>query len=344
MEPVGRDRQRFLEEARAAHREHRSDAAYRVLRSVDTGDPLDVDDLHLLADAAWWLGLVNECLRLTEKAHRDYLAAGRIDRAAAQAIDLGGMLALRGEYAIASGWLSRARRLLADRQACPAHGLLTYVDLSQALEEWRLDEAERGADDLVRLGAQLGDDTVGALGLLGQGLVAVRRGHVREGFDLMDEAMLPVVAGTVSPEWAGHIYCTITATCFDLADLNRARRWSDAAERWLEGFSDAVMFNGVCRANNVLLLSAEGDWAAADAEATRVVAELRDLNVEAVAEAEYHRAEMHRLRARWDEAAAAYARADALGREPQPGAALLALARGEEERGWTAVTDAVSRA
>lgn len=344
MEPVGRDRQRLLEEGRAAHRDHRYDAAYRALRSAETGDPLGVDDQHLLADAAWWLGLINECLRLTERAHRDYLAVGRIDRAAAQAIDLGGMLVMRGEYALASGWLSRARRLLVGQPPGTGHGFLTYLDLAQAIEEWRLDEAQRGAKELARLGAKLGDETLGALGLLGQGQVAVRCGQVREGFELLDEAMLPVLAGTMAPDWAGHIFCTITATCFELADLNRARQWVEAVERWLERFSDAVMFNGVCRAHSVLLLSAKGDWAAAEEEAGKVTTELRELNIEAVAEAEYQRAEVHRICGRWDEAALAYARAEALGRQPQPGAALLRLARGDGEGAWTAVTDAVSRA
>ena len=85
---------------------------------------------------------MSECLQLTESAHRDFLATGHLDRAAAQALDLGGMLAMRGEPALASGWLGRARRLLADQPVGRVHGLLWYVDLSMALEEGRLDEAE----------------------------------------------------------------------------------------------------------------------------------------------------------------------------------------------------------
>jgi DNA-binding NarL/FixJ family response regulator len=338
---VGRDR--LLERARSAYREHRYDAAYRALRSASERAPLAPDDQRLLADAAWWLGLVHDCLRLTEQLHRRYLETGDVDRAAAQALELGAMLAMRGEYALASGWLGRARRLLADRPVGFAHGLLAYVDLSQAVEDGRLDEAANAAEQLRRVGERLDEDTLRALGLLGMGVVEVRRGHLSEGFGRLDEAMLPVVAGTVAPDWAGHIYCHITETCLDVADLTRAREWSDAANRWLQGFPDAVMFQGVCRAHRAYLLSVEGEWRAAEAEAEKVAAELRELNVAAVAEAEYLHGEVHRVCARHDEAAAAYARADALGRDPQPGDALLRLAQGDREGSWTAVTDAVTR-
>jgi DNA-binding CsgD family transcriptional regulator len=342
--PAGRERQRLLDEARTAHREHRYDAAYSALRSADAAAPLALEDLQLCADAAWWLGLIHECLRQTEHLHRRYLESGDVDRAAVQALDLGGMLAMRGEYALASGWLSRARRLLAGRPVGYAHGLLAYTDLSQAFAEGRLEEARRIAEQLHRMGDRLGEETLTALGLLGRGLADVRAGDLAAGLRLLDESMLPVVAGAVPPDWAGHIYCTITSTCLDIADLVRAREWVDAADRWLEGFPDAVMFDGVCRAHRVYLFSLEGDWLAAEAEAEKVAADLRELNIEAVAEAEYLRAEVHRLCGRYDDAAAGYARAGGLGRDPQPGEALLELARGDREGSWTAIADAVSRA
>ncbi len=340
---AGVDRERLLERARIAHREHRYDAAYRALCSAGEQGPLATEDQQLLAEAAWWLGLLHECLRLTEQLHHRYIEAGDVDRAAAQALELSAMLAMRGEFALASGWLGRARRLLADRPIGIAHGLLAYVDLSQSVDEGRFDEAASAAEELRRLGERLGVDTLRALGSLGMGVVEVRRGNLSEGFGNLDEAMLPVVAGTVPPDWAGHIYCHITATCLEVADLTRAREWSDAANRWLQGFPDAVMFNGVCRAHRAYLLSVEGDWGAAETEAEKVARELRELNVAAVGEAEYLLGEVHRVRGRHDEAVAAYARADALGREPQPGEALLRLARGDREGSWTAVTDAVSR-
>ena len=51
----------------------------------------------------------------SRRLHRHYLEQGYVDRAAVQAIDLAGMFFMRGEPALGSGWLSRARKLLADQ-------------------------------------------------------------------------------------------------------------------------------------------------------------------------------------------------------------------------------------
>jgi len=344
--PVGSsadDSKRLLAEGRAALRAHRYDAAYDALRSAQGVAALDVEDLHRLAEAAWWLGLMSECLQLTESAHRDFLASGHLDRAAAQALDLGGMLAMRGEPALASGWLGRARRLLADQPVGPIHGLLWYVDLSMALEDARLDDAEQLATELRRVGDQYGDESLVALGYLGSGLATLRRGRVRDAFVLLEEAVLRVVGGGVSPDWAGHIYCTMVSACLRVAEVNRARQWSEAAHRWLENFSEAVMFTGVCRAHDVELLVLEGAWVVAGQQADVVVNELRELNVEAVAEAEYQHGECHRLRGDHELAEGCFERAASLGRDPQPGRALLLLARGDGDGAWSEVTDAVVR-
>jgi hypothetical protein len=92
----------LLEQARAALRVHRYDVAYDALRLAQAVAPLDVEDLHRLAEAAWWLGLMSECLQLTESAHRGFLASGHLDRARRRARPRR-RLAMRGEPALASG-------------------------------------------------------------------------------------------------------------------------------------------------------------------------------------------------------------------------------------------------
>jgi DNA-binding NarL/FixJ family response regulator len=336
------DRDALLAEAREASVRHRYADAYRGLLAAREGAGLADADMQRLVDAAWWLGHVSECLALTEKLHAHYLEQGYVDRAALQAIDLAGMFFMRGEPALGSGWLSRARKLLADQPRGAGHAMLMYVDLSGALEEEQLDVATTGARELQQLGRELGEPTYLALGLLVEGLAEIRRGRLREGFGLLDEAMLPVLADTVAPEFAGNIYCTIIAICEDLADIPRARQWTAATERWLESFSDAVMFHGVCRAHRVHLLATDGEWARAEAEAQQVVLELAELNNDAIAEAEYQLGETHRLRGRTADARVAYDRAAARGRDPQPGAALMELAGGRTDQAWAAITATVA--
>lgn len=131
------DQPDLLQHRRAAYREHRFDVAFMALRSAHELSPLDVEDLLRLADCAWWLGALADCLRLTEDTYDALLSEGRSHRAAAQALEMGGLLAMRGEYALASGWPGRARRLLADQPVGSTHGLLWYLDLAQAIEENR---------------------------------------------------------------------------------------------------------------------------------------------------------------------------------------------------------------
>ena len=338
------DPQHLLDLARGAIDRREYAVAYRTLREAKEKRTLHPDGLSMLANAAWWLGQISECLTISENVHRRYLEDGNVERAALQALDIGGVWMIRGEYGLASGWVSKARRLLDGQPPGRGQGLLTYIDGYQALDEQRLDEATTSARDLQRMGLGLEDETCTALGLLLEGLAAIRRGHLREGFALLDEAMLPVMAGSVTPDWAGNIYCTIMSTCYDLMDLPRAREWTRATERWLSGFSDAVMFLGVCRAHRLQLHAVDGAWSEVEREAAAVEHDLTDLNIGAVAETAYQVGETYRLRGLFDRAAASYRLAAERGRDPQPGASLLRLATGDVDGAWSAVTTAVASA
>lgn len=338
------DGSRLVAAAREAHARRDYRTAYRSLSRARSAQDLANAELVLLADAAWWLGKIGECLRTTEELHRKYVRAGEVDRAAMQALELGFNCFLRGEHLLGSGWVNRARRLMADLPFGEPHCVLAYLDVSQAIEEHRLDEASAGAKDLQRRGEELGSPTFTALGLLCQGLVEIRRGHLRTGFALVDEAMLPVVAQEVEPAWAGNIYCTMISVCHDLADLERAREWTRVTRAWCDRFSDAVMFLGICRAHRVQLLTVEAAWEDIEREVRAVRADLADMNVDAVAEAEYQLGESWRLRGDSGRAAEGFAAARRLGREPQPGEALLLLATGDGTRAWAAITSAVADA
>jgi DNA-binding CsgD family transcriptional regulator len=122
------------------------------------------------------------------------------------------------------------------------------------------------------------------------------------------------------------------AVCHDLADFNRARQWTAATQRWCEQLPSAVMFLGICRIHRVQLLQLGGHWARAEAEVSVACTELAEMNLDVVAEAHYQRAELFRLR---DDLAAAereYRQAEELGRNPQPGVALLRLAQGHVDQ------------
>jgi DNA-binding CsgD family transcriptional regulator len=333
-----------LAEGREAYRRRDWRAAYDRLRPLcDTG-ALEPEDLCALADSAWWMGRVGEHLEISEEAHRRYLADGRADDAAVNALDLGFVWMMRGDAAIGSGWISRARRLLAGRPAGVAHGFLRYVDVSTALDDLDLDAAVTGARELQELGDRYGAPTLTSLGLLTEGLARIRAGDVRGGFGLVDEAMLPVLADQVKPDWAGSVYCSTMLTCHQLADVKRAREWNRATRQWCASFSDAVMFLGVCRLHSVQLMFTEGAWADAATEARRVCQELDGVNMYVVAEGRYWLGELCRVRGDLAGARSEYDAAADLGRDPQPGRSLLLLADGDPDGAWRSVTAAVATA
>jgi ATP/maltotriose-dependent transcriptional regulator MalT len=322
----------LLAAARDSHTHRDWPGAYRAFSLIRQLHELDTDDLHALGDAAWWLGLIKETLTISEECYRRYLQEGRPLRAAVTALDAGFSWILRGEIAIGSGWLSRARQLLADQPPCAEQAFVIWMDGSEALAAGDLDAALVAARQVKEAGQRFASPTFTSLGLLSEAMVAIERGQLKRGLTLMDEAMLPVLAGQVQPEWAGNIYCQMMAVCHDLADFNRARQWTTATQRWCEELPSAVMFLGICRIHQVQLMQLGGQWARAEAEVSVACTELAEMNVDVVAEAHYQRAELFRLRDDLPAAEREYRRAEKLGRNPQPGLALLRLAQGQVDQ------------
>ncbi|MDN5932840.1 MAG: LuxR C-terminal-related transcriptional regulator, partial [Pseudonocardia sp.] len=316
----------YLARARAAGAAGDWDSAYRAFTEAGRHAPLPVDAERGLGLAAWWLGRIPESLALAERTHRRQLADGEVEQAAGDAVELAVMLLLRGETAVGSGWLSRAQRLLEGRPECQALGLLRYVECLGALGA-DLPAALVGGRRLRAMGERLPDATLTALGLMVEGTAQVRGGGVDAGFALLDESMLGVVAGQVLPEYAGAIYCNLMEVCHQVADVERARQWTEATERWCGAFSSAVMFVGICRVHRAQLLALEGEWDRAAELARRVCGDLDGVAVSAVADAFCLLADVQRLRGDLDAAGEALGRARELGGCVQPEDALLRLAR-----------------
>lgn len=276
------------------------------------------DDMANLATACWWLGLADENVMANERAHLLFMRDGAVARAALAALEIGFSELLRGHEGVGSGWLSRARRLFDDVADAPERGYLFVLDADVATDAGDLDSAEEFAARALELGDRHEDATLQALGLFISGLLAIRRGDTVVGLRLLDEAMLPVLSGDVQPEWAGNLYCRMMQLCHEMGDLPRAQHWTALTERWCRGYAPSVMFTGICRVHRVQLLQVQGEWARAEEEAQRAVADLADLDVAVAAEANYRLGEVHRLRGDLAAAEAAYRRAHELGRDPLP--------------------------
>ena len=319
-----------LEAARAAFDRHRWGEARAGFLVARARQPLSAPDMESFAEAAWWEGAIDESLSGFEEAYRLYLQGDDSGRrpAAMLALDIAFSWFLRGEEAMGSGWMSRAHRLLEDLPDCVERGYLQSVEIDTALGEGRYEDAVSVARSIAGMAERFGDETLGALARVGEGVARIKLGDVAIGMGVLDEAMLPVVAGRVRPAYAGNVYCQLMSVCHELSDLRRAEQWTDATAQWCAGFSSAVMFMGVCRVHRAQLMQVRGEWERAEAEIGLVCEQLASMNVVAVGLALYELGEIRRSRGDLTGAEDAYAEAHRHGCDPMPGLALVYSAQG----------------
>ena len=100
-----------LAPARAALDRHDWQVALEAARVAPvTSEAAEADRLDLEAEAAWWLGRLDECITAREAAYRAYDELGDRRRAGQCAVWLWEHHDLNARPAIAGGWLRRAGR------------------------------------------------------------------------------------------------------------------------------------------------------------------------------------------------------------------------------------------
>jgi hypothetical protein len=243
--------------------------AFALLGSADPSE-LGPEDLERLADATFWLGKRDESTAVRQRAHAGYSGAGRAPEAAAIAVRLCFEAFDRGEPAAGMGWLMRAERDLREEPACAQHGFLALAQAFVTHGGGDDDGALVLAEHATEIGQRFADRDLVALGIQAQGLVQVSAGKIPQGLALLDEAMISVVSGELSPFFTGVIYCSVLETCLDLADLGRASEWNEAARAWCESLPHQAPFTRRCRISRAQVASLRGAWSEAETEALRV--------------------------------------------------------------------------
>ena len=327
MPPVTESATKKLEHGRASCAKHAWVEAFKSLSRADEASPLAAEDLELLATSAYMLGRDVEYVRCLERAHYSYLDTGDVPRAARCTWWIGLNLLMRGEGAPASGWFARGERLLErDGQECVERGYLLLAAMLGHFAEGDFEAARALAAEAAEIGARFGDRDLVAIGVMDEGHALLELGRTKEGLRLVDESMIAVTTGELSPIVAGILYCNTIAVCQGAYELRRAREWTTALTLWCEREPDMVAHTGVCLVHRAEIMQLQGAWRAALEEARSVGAQ-GVLNQRAAARALYVEGELHRLRGDFPEAEEAYRAATRRGNEPQPGLALLRLAQ-----------------
>ena len=318
-----------LEQGREAARRRAWSEAYELLARADEQQPLSPADLEHLAYAAVWSNRVSEGIAVLERLHRHAREAGDVPEAARYALELGMWNSVRGKPSVAHGWHRRAATLLENEPESLVHGYLALQRAQLALFARDNEAAIAEATRAEEIGARYRDPSLEAEARMRRGVATVRRGDVDEGLGLLDESTAAAIAGDLEPLAATTIYCCTIDVCRDLADFGRAAEWTETAMGWCERHS-IPGFPGECRVNRAEILRRRGAWEDAAREAETAVADLQAFPY--LLSAAFH--EIGEIRLRLGDFAGAddaFGRARELGRDPQPGLALLRLAEGKVE-------------
>lgn len=328
-----------LEEGRKAFQKQAWADAYTFLSSADSDLQVGPADLQKLATAAYLTGKETACAEIWARAHKGYLDKDEVRQAVDCAFWLGMILIIQGDSAQGSGWIARAGRLVRRvRENCVEKGFLL---IPQALQHLRNGDAENAFhlfSKAGKIGDQCNSQDLITLSRLGRGQSLIHKQEISRGTTLLDEAMVAVIAGEVSPIVTGIVYCAVIETCKKNYDLRRAQEWTEALSRWCDSHPNLVPFRGQCLIRRAEIMQLHGEWETAMQESHRACELLsRDNGSPAAGKAFYLQAEFHRLKGDFAKAEEIYRKASKLGRKPQPGLALMRMAQGETNAAETAI-------
>ena len=309
-------------------------AAYEALSGLGEADrdaaELAAEDFVRLATAAYLTGRMNDSVQALQRAYQINLAADDVLGAVRCAFWLAMVLMDAGESAVSGGWAARAQRLLEDVSGdVVERGYVLIPLMLRDIFAAEFAPAHKYAFEITDYGRRFGDPNLVAMGVMSQGRLALYAGHVSEGLALLDEAMVCIATGAVSPIFAGHVYCSMIEGCQEISDFGRAAEWTAALTRWCDEQPGLVPFTGQCAVHRGQIMRLYGAFDEALEEFGKAVERYVQADTAPAAGlALAERGDVLRIRGQFDAAEAAFTEAIGYGHEPQPGLALLWLGRG----------------
>jgi ATP/maltotriose-dependent transcriptional regulator MalT len=311
-------------------------------RDLRFDDPrTEADRLDLEAEAAWWLGRLDDCIAAREEAYRIYDELGETRHAGQCAVWLWEHHAISARPSVASGWLRRARRALEGDDECVEFGNLVLREAETAHGRGELDDALELATSALELGRRLRSADLEAEALQTRGRVLIEQGHIDDGMGHLDEAMLFGVEGRLRPFSTGKVYCSLIAACEEVGDFDRAGEWTEVTVRWSQDHPLAI-FPGICRVHRAIVLKRRGSLEEAEREAVRAVDELQQSHVANSAAAYAEVGDIARRLGELERAEEAFTRSREISGGPCGGLALLRLAQGRVAEAMSIATDCVA--
>jgi DNA-binding CsgD family transcriptional regulator/tetratricopeptide (TPR) repeat protein len=334
-----------LERGQRSFREKAWGDAYAGLSAADRQDALAPGALEQLAAAAYLTGRDQESATVFSRAHQQFLQCGDVEAAARCAFWTAFVFLDQRELAQSAGWLARAQRLL-DERGCDSvlRGYLLVPSAMRFGMDGNMTAAYAVFSDMAQIAERFHDSDLLAMARHGQGRASIGMGKTSDGLALLDEVMVAVTSGEVSPIVAGKIYCSVIEACHEIYDLRRAQEWTSALSRWCASQPDLVPYRGLCLVRRAELLQLHGEWDDAIEEARRAGERVSDHSQAVTGWALYQEAELHRLQGDFGVAERMYRQASERGKKPQPGLSLLRFAQGQIETAAASIRNALAEA
>jgi hypothetical protein len=223
-----------LERGRRDYRRQAWSSACAALTAADQRSPIAIDDLELLATAGYLAGEDVASDAAWTRAFQQRQRDGDAGRAARCACWIAFRLLNVGDVARGDGWAARARRALAEggEPDCVEQGYVRYLGALQAIFGSDPIAAAAGFAAAAAVGVRFGDADLVTLSHTGEGRARIYLGDTADGVALLDEAMVAITAGEVSPVIVGDSYCSVIEACSELFDLGRVHAWTSAERGW----------------------------------------------------------------------------------------------------------------
>jgi DNA-binding CsgD family transcriptional regulator len=322
------------------------ETAFETFTSLDHRFDLNGEALEGFGVAAYMSGREESFGEIYERAFEKYCTEKKDLKAARCAFWIGLTLIFRDEFGRGSGWLSRAERQVENHGAdCVEIG---YLLLPQAEESLAKGDAEAGynyASRAAGVAARYADEDLLAIARHLQGRIKMEAGQADEGLALLDETMIAVTSGGLTPIVTGLVYCSVIEICQNFLMQGRAKEWTAALAGWCSRQPEIVAFTGRCQIHRAEILIFDGNWSEAFSEASAACSRLIAGPVESHAgPAYYQEGEVLRLRGSFSDAEKSYRSTSRLGYDPQPGVALMRLQQGKGGIALASITRALASA
>lgn len=307
--------------------------AATLFESANDDSQLSAEDLHNWALALQCLGKAAAAIPILVRAVAARSEAGDAAGAAVDAIALSGLHFESGQAAIGKGWLARAEDWASKLDDPPTTALLLWMKSKLAAFDGEPEQALALADAAYTSVRYQDALNIEALSLAYRGFYRLCLGDTHGGLADQDHAAAVALSSTnLDPIMGGSLYCNILWAARMFGDWARADQWTRSYQKFCSG--SGMELTGSCQLHRSEVLGIRGSLDEALARIQDALARLTSDAPWSMGDANRVLGDILAAIGNDDAALEAYDRAYALGWCPEPGRAMLLLARGEPEAAY----------